>query len=224
MAIEWVRDNIENFGGDASRITIFGQSSGGFSVDMYSYAWVDDPIVNGFISQSGVVMAFQSLDQDTATSQWQDTASTAGCTGNTDETLDCMKNLPATEVLSAVQSSATFGAIADEKVVFSDYSSRKPVALPMLVGHTDFEPGLARALSQITVQENIYDEQQQDIFVCPTAQRAQAAVSNGYPIWRYRYFGAFPNTILSDDPPSGAYHTCEVSLMQSNSNPRKLKD
>lgn len=31
LAIEWVRDNIEYFGGDPARITIFGQSSGGES-------------------------------------------------------------------------------------------------------------------------------------------------------------------------------------------------
>lgn len=29
LAIEWVRDNIEYFGGDPEEITIFGQSSGG---------------------------------------------------------------------------------------------------------------------------------------------------------------------------------------------------
>lgn len=29
QAIEWVRDNIEQFGGDPERITIHGQSSGG---------------------------------------------------------------------------------------------------------------------------------------------------------------------------------------------------
>ncbi|KAM0806934.1 putative Carboxylesterase [Seiridium cardinale] len=213
LAIEWIRDNINGFGGDPDRITIFGQSIGGSSVDIYSYAWNDDPIVKGFISQSGVAWVFGPLDQDAATDQWQSSASTVGCTGSTSDTLDCMKGLPATKVLSAIQSSATFGAIIDEKTVFSDYSTRKPVGLPMLIGHTDFEPGLTRALSQITISDDIYDAQEIDNWVCPTAQRAQYAIQNGDPIWRYRYFGAFPNTILSDDPPSGAYHTAELPIL-----------
>mgnify|MGYP000328334792 CR=1 FL=1 len=31
--LKWVQDNIGRFGGDAGNVTIFGQSSGGWSVD-----------------------------------------------------------------------------------------------------------------------------------------------------------------------------------------------
>ncbi|KAK5990040.1 Secreted lipase [Cladobotryum mycophilum] len=39
LAIEWIRDNIEYFGGDANKITIFGQSSGGLSVGLQIMAY-----------------------------------------------------------------------------------------------------------------------------------------------------------------------------------------
>src|ERR1700761_8281259 len=53
LAVEWTRDNIAAFGGDPKRITIFGESAGGGSVDMYAYAWKKDPIIAGIIAQSG---------------------------------------------------------------------------------------------------------------------------------------------------------------------------
>jgi carboxylesterase type B len=39
LAIEWVRDNIEEFGGDPKKITILGQSSGGLSIGMHMLAY-----------------------------------------------------------------------------------------------------------------------------------------------------------------------------------------
>lgn len=32
LGLKWVRDNIENFGGDPNKVTIFGQITGGASV------------------------------------------------------------------------------------------------------------------------------------------------------------------------------------------------
>jgi acetylcholinesterase len=38
LGLEWVRDNIVNFGGDPKRITLWGQSADAISVDNYNFA------------------------------------------------------------------------------------------------------------------------------------------------------------------------------------------
>jgi acetylcholinesterase len=52
LAVEWVRDNIANSGGDAKRILLWGQSAGAMSADDYNFAYPDDPIVYGLIMHS----------------------------------------------------------------------------------------------------------------------------------------------------------------------------
>jgi carboxylesterase type B len=51
--VEWIHQNAAAFGGDPSRIIIFGESAGGGSVDLYTYAYKDNPIVTGIIAESG---------------------------------------------------------------------------------------------------------------------------------------------------------------------------
>lgn len=63
-AINWVSQNIANFGGDPSRIVVFSQSAGAVAADMLIYAFpqTDTPI-KGLILQSGTAAVFAGLGQ-----------------------------------------------------------------------------------------------------------------------------------------------------------------
>jgi hypothetical protein len=52
LALEWVRDNIANFGGDPSKIVAWGQSARAIAYDYLNFAYPEDPIVNGMILDS----------------------------------------------------------------------------------------------------------------------------------------------------------------------------
>ena len=52
-ALEWVRDNIANFGGDPDNVTVFGQSAGGMSVGALLGAPRARPLFHRAICQSG---------------------------------------------------------------------------------------------------------------------------------------------------------------------------
>ena len=221
LAVEWVRDNIAAFGGDPARITLFGQSAGGAAVDYYSYAWTEDPIISAFIPMSGTATGFGQLANSSASAFWFNATLKAGCGGADDDhaaVFQCMMSKPAADIARNVPANAIdssdnglpFGPTIDEVIVFSNYTTRKPIAAPVLVGNTDFETGLFRLLAP-KVPEQVWPFINMRAFVCPAAERAAYSVLNGNPTWRYRFFGVFPNTILTTTPPSGAWHGSDVS-------------
>ncbi|KAJ9588458.1 hypothetical protein L9F63_018191, partial [Diploptera punctata] len=56
MALRWVRDNIQMFGGDPKKVTIFGQSAGGASVQYHILSPMSKGLFHRAISMSGSVL------------------------------------------------------------------------------------------------------------------------------------------------------------------------
>jgi carboxylesterase type B len=132
LALEWLRDNIEAFGRDCKRITVFRQSARSISVAYLTYAYPNDPIVAGYIMESDTPHSWAPLTQSLAAQHWYNASSTLGC-GTSDDVLSCMQSKNTTQVLAAFAKvpfdpmsalfQPQFQPVEDNITVFHDYSA-----------------------------------------------------------------------------------------------------
>ena len=113
-ALKWVKENIENFGGNPNKVTIFGASAGGLSVSLHLLSPLSKDLFHQAIAESGVDLSPQALQRTSFGLHYaKDLAQELNCpTGDHGEMVACIRDKSPTQVLEA--SDAANFEIVDE--------------------------------------------------------------------------------------------------------------
>ncbi|MEM5518682.1 carboxylesterase family protein [Henriciella sp. AS95] len=132
-SLEWVRDNIEAFGGDPDNVTIMGESGGGSKVSHLLATPAADGLFHKAIIQSGPAVTSGKKEE---AAEFTDKLLTA--TGI--ETVEDLRAIPAEELLEAGRSigGMRFGPIVDDVVLpsnpFIPAGPEQSKDIPILIG------------------------------------------------------------------------------------------
>jgi para-nitrobenzyl esterase len=163
-ALRWVRRDIAAFGGDAGRVTIFGQSAGAMSANLLTVSPQARGLFQRVIGQSGAVfippeMAGDGFRLPGAQAQGERFAAAVGAT-----TLDALRQLPAAAIVKA-QDDFAFHFILDNDVLSREpwdvYNAGEQAPADMLIGWNADEGQLfiaGHAITAATLESGIAEE------------------------------------------------------------------
>lgn len=189
------KENIHSFGGDRTKVTIWGQSAGAGSVgsQLHAYGGRDDSLFRAAIADSGGPLGFQGPSNDTQLDSWNVVLNLTGCSGSS-ESLACLRGVSSADFTSAINASgARFGPFYDGDFL-QTYSSAQLlngefVKVPLLTGsNTDEGTGFAGDSPYIGAlpttsypNETSFLAVVNDSIVDPSAATALAVISALYP-------------------------------------------
>jgi para-nitrobenzyl esterase len=149
QALKWVQENIDRFGGDASRVTVLGQSAGAVDICLLMASPLSVGLFQGAILESGDCQGV--LNQELRTPQHANglsgtaensgklLASALGVTDGPDALLQ-LRRIPASEILRCWSHNRqiSFGAIVDGWIVpeqpANTFAEGRELSIPVLAG------------------------------------------------------------------------------------------
>lgn len=109
LGLQWVADNIANFGGDPDKVTIWGESAGAISVldhiVLYNgnHTYKNKPLFRAGIMNSGSLIPADPVDCPKGEAVYNQVVAAAGCSSAADS-LACLRAADYTTFLNAVNS------------------------------------------------------------------------------------------------------------------------
>lgn len=116
LALKWVKQNIAAFGGDPTRVTLFGSNSGASSIGYHLVSPLSANLFTGVILQSGSAFTpNQPKDWQSASDAYTDLMYNLGCNEcTTEERLECARAIDARELLGiASLDKQPYGPVVD---------------------------------------------------------------------------------------------------------------